>query len=53
MKEVVENNKVRWDFLKYQCMHCGIPDCMSACPVNAIEKNEMGMVTINEDVCRL
>ena len=51
MKEVVENNKVRWDFIKYQCMHCGIPDCMSACPVNAIEKNETGMVTINEDIC--
>ncbi len=51
MKETVVDNKVRWDFLKYQCMHCGVPECMNACPENAVSKNEYGIVTINEDMC--
>ncbi len=51
MKEVMENDKVRWDFLKYQCMHCGKPDCMKVCPVDAIEKNENGIVIVDEEIC--
>jgi formate dehydrogenase iron-sulfur subunit len=35
----------------YHCMHCGHPDCMSACPVGAYTKREDGPVIYNPDVC--
>ena len=51
MKEFVENNKVKWEFLKYQCMHCGKPDCMRICPVDAVSKTSYGIVIVDESKC--
>jgi formate dehydrogenase iron-sulfur subunit len=51
MKESMENNKFRWLFIKFQCMHCGEPGCVKACPVGALKKNPEGPVTYDEDLC--
>lgn len=33
------------------CRHCEVPPCMEACPVDAIEKGEDGIVVINDGLC--
>jgi NADH-dependent fumarate reductase subunit E len=33
------------------CRHCAKPPCKDACPVEAITRNERGIVFINEDLC--
>ncbi len=33
------------------CMHCSQPPCKDACPVDAINKREDGIVLINEELC--
>ena len=39
-------------FVKHACMHCVDPDCVSACPVTALTKNEVsGIVEYNKDAC--
>lgn len=37
--------------VKYQCMHCDKPACVSACIVGAISKQENGAVVWNGDKC--
>ena len=38
--------------LKRQCLHCVDPSCVSACPVQAMQKNpDVGIVTYNADAC--
>ena len=51
MKETYENGNFRWDFLKFQCMHCGIPACAKACPEEALVKQANGVVSFIEDRC--
>ena len=38
-------------FVSMQCMHCENPPCLKACPVDAITKNEYGIVLIDYDKC--
>ena len=39
-------------FVKKACMHCVDPDCVSACPVTALTKNETsGIVEYDVDAC--
>ncbi|WP_194206902.1 hydrogenase 2 operon protein HybA [Superficieibacter sp. 1612_C1] len=39
-------------FIKKQCMHCVDPNCVSACPVSALQKNAAtGIVEYNPDAC--
>ncbi len=41
-----------YGFIKRACMHCVDPDCVSACPVTALEKQpDTGIVTYNKDAC--
>lgn len=38
-------------FVKHQCMHCLHPACVSACPVQALQKSDEGPVTYNPRRC--
>ena len=38
-------------FIPIYCHHCAKPPCREACPVNAITRNEQGLVLIDEDLC--
>jgi Fe-S-cluster-containing dehydrogenase component len=39
-------------FVKRACMHCIDPDCVSACPVSALTKNDQsGIVQYDKDAC--
>ncbi len=39
-------------FLPTTCFHCRTPDCVPACPVNAITKRvEDGIVTVDRETC--
>ncbi len=51
MHENMQSGKLRWDFIKFQCMHCGIPGCVNACPVGALQKHAEGPVTYDQDLC--
>lgn len=38
-------------YVPMNCMHCEDPPCVPACPVNAISKNDGGVVLIDYDKC--
>ncbi len=38
-------------YVRKQCRHCLEPACVSACPVNALSKNEDGAVVYNSSKC--
>lgn len=38
-------------FVKFQCMHCNDPSCVSACIVGALTKEENGSVTYDAKKC--
>lgn len=41
-----------YSFVKRACMHCVDPDCVSACPVTALAKDEnTGIVKYDKDAC--
>ncbi len=41
-----------FSFVKRACMHCYDPDCQSACPTSALQKNPVtGIVTWDRDAC--
>ena len=44
--EVGNNGDLRWLFLVDRCRHCKDPNCLLACPLNAIKQNNRGMVFI-------
>jgi formate dehydrogenase iron-sulfur subunit len=35
----------------FHCMHCTDPSCVSACTVGALEKNEDGIITYDNEAC--
>ena len=39
------------DYIPIYCHHCAKPPCKEACPVDAITRNEQGIVLINNDLC--
>jgi len=45
------NGDTKWRFFNWRCMHCKVPACAEACPVNAITRYEEGPVVINQDRC--
>lgn len=51
MSERVEGDKFHWDFLKFQCMHCGDAGCVKACPEEALTYADNGVVSFNADNC--
>ncbi|GFO60777.1 hydrogenase [Geomonas silvestris] len=46
-----ESNK-QWSYVKYSCMHCQKPSCVSVCPVSAMTKEPVtGIVDYNKNTC--
>ncbi len=46
------NHDKNWSFVKKQCMHCGEPGCVTACPVDAMKKDpETGIVYWTDTCC--
>jgi len=39
------------DYIPIYCHHCAKPPCRDACPVEAISRNNRGIVLIDEDLC--
>ncbi len=39
------------DFIPIYCHHCAKAPCKEACPVDAISRDERGIVLINNDLC--
>jgi anaerobic dimethyl sulfoxide reductase subunit B (iron-sulfur subunit) len=38
--------------ITYSCMHCGVPDCLEACPTGAIiKRTEDGIVLVDRELC--
>jgi Fe-S-cluster-containing dehydrogenase component len=37
--------------ISFSCMHCAEPECMEACPVDAITKNLDGIVLVDDELC--
>lgn len=47
-KESHEN----WSYIKYSCMHCQKPSCVSVCPVSAMTRDKTtGIVDYNKNTC--
>jgi Fe-S-cluster-containing dehydrogenase component len=45
-------DKHGWSYIKYSCMHCQNPSCVSVCPVSAMTKDtHTGIVDYNKDTC--
>jgi len=41
-----------WSYVKYSCMHCQKPSCVSVCPVSAMSKDKQtGIVDYNKNTC--
>jgi anaerobic dimethyl sulfoxide reductase subunit B (iron-sulfur subunit) len=38
--------------LVMSCNHCAEPACVTACPINAISKDDKGIVTVDKSVCQ-
>jgi len=41
----------RWLFRKQQCLHCTEASCAEVCPTGAIQKQDNGIVYINQSIC--
>lgn len=46
-----DEGPVRWLFRKQQCLHCGDPTCVQACPTGALKKRADGIVYIDQKIC--
>jgi len=47
----IKDGKVYQYFVAISCMHCADPQCMSACPVNAISKRADGIMQVDRERC--
>jgi len=42
----------KWSYVKYSCMHCQKPSCVSVCPVSAMTRDAVsGIVDYNKNAC--
>jgi Fe-S-cluster-containing hydrogenase component 2 len=47
----VIKDMAQYEFQILVCRHCESPDCMAACPCDAITLNALGVAAINDDEC--
>jgi len=47
----VLKDMARYQFQILVCRHCESPDCMAACPSEAIQVNELGAAAIDDTLC--
>jgi electron transport protein HydN len=47
----VSKDMAKYEFAIVICRQCESPDCMAACPNEAIRRNERGIVMIFQDEC--
>lgn len=45
------NKDKNWSYVKKQCMHCGEPGCVTACPVDAMKKDPKNGIVYWTDTC--
>ena len=50
--KLFKESERRWSYIKYSCMHCQKPSCVSVCPVSAMTKDKVtGTVDYNKNTC--
>ena len=50
--KLVKESPKEWSYVKYSCMHCQKPSCVSVCPVAAMTKDKQtGIVDYNKNTC--
>ena len=50
--KLYKKSSTRWSYVKYSCMHCQEPSCVSVCPVSAMTKDKVtGVVVYDKDKC--
>jgi Fe-S-cluster-containing dehydrogenase component len=50
--KLYKKSGTRWSYVKYSCMHCQEPSCVSVCPVSAMTKDKVtGIVVYDKDKC--
>ena len=50
--KLFKESERRWSYIKYSCMHCQKPSCVSVCPVSAMTKDKTtGIVDYNKNTC--
>lgn len=50
--KLFKESEHEWSYVKYSCMHCQKPSCVSVCPVSAMTRDpETGIVDYNKNAC--
>jgi len=50
--KLFKESEQNWSYVKYSCMHCQKPSCVSVCPVSAMTRDpETGIVDYNKNTC--
>jgi len=50
--KLFKQSEQEWSYVKYSCMHCQKPSCVSVCPVAAMTRDpETGIVDYNKNTC--
>ena len=48
---VVTKDMARYEFRITVCQHCDPPECVAACPVDALSLNDDGIAVLDDDAC--
>jgi len=50
--KLFKESEREWSYVKYSCMHCQKPSCVSVCPVSAMTRDPVtGIVDYNKNAC--